>query len=274
VTSRETRPAQTRDEDGPRAFPAPVGFAGTMRAAGRSYRAHFTQLFLLFTLVYLALYLLPLGFTFEISGTGALPVVMLFLVILPTFGASVAAGVASVVIADGIAGVQTTMGEARRKLSPHTKDLLASALLAALFATILVVILGPIGQLIMYTFIGPPIVVHAVTLESKPFSGAWQRARELVRMEAMRIFVYVINVALGITLIVQAALRGLAFATRDAADGLEAVVLSLLAGVLLGLTIPFLVATGVVSYLDLRARKEELDAGSWRAERTVATKGV
>jgi hypothetical protein len=274
VTSRETRPAQTRDEDGPRAFPAPVGFGGTMRAAGRSYRAHFTQLFLLFTLVYLTLYLLPLAFTFEISGTGALPVVMLFLVILPTFGASVAAGVASVVIADGIAGVQTTMGEARRKLSPHTKDLLASALLAALFATILVVILGPIGQLIMYTFIGPPIVVHAVTLESRPFSGAWQRARELVRMEAMRIFVYVINVALGITLIVQAALRGLAFATRDAADGLEAVVLSLLAGVLLGLTIPFLVATGVVSYLDLRARKEELDAGSWRAERTVATKGV
>lgn len=272
MTTKETRPAQTLEEEGPRAFPAPVGFGGTMRAAGRCYRAHFTQLFLLFTLLYLTLYLLPLVFTFEISGAAELPIWMLFLVILPTFGASVASGIASVVIGDGIAGVQTTMGEARRKLSRHTRDLLASALLGALFATILVVILGPMGQLIMYTFIGPPIVVHVVTLESKPFSEAWRRARELMRMEAMRIFVYLINVALGITLVVQGSLRTLAFATRDAADGLQAVALSLLGGVLLGLTIPFLVATGVVSYLDLRARKEELDAGSWQAERTGATK--
>jgi hypothetical protein len=272
VTTKETRPAQTQVEDGPRALPAPVGFGGTMRAAGRCYRAHFTQLFLLFTLLYLTLYLLPLFLTFEISGAAELPIWMLFLVILPTFGASVASGIASVVIGDGIAGVQTTMGEARRKLSRHTRDLLASALLGALFATILVVILGPMGQLIMYTFIGPPIVVHVVTLESKPFSEAWRRARKLMRMEAMRIFVYLINVALGITLVVQGSLRTLAFATRDVADGLQAVALSLLGGVLLSLTIPFLVATGVVSYLDLRARKEELDAGSWQAERTGATK--
>jgi hypothetical protein len=272
VTTKETRPAQTQVEDGPRAFPAPVGFGGTMRAAGRCYRAHFTQLLLLFTLLYLTIYFLPLFFTFEISGAAELPIWMLFLVILPTFGASVASGIASVVIGDGIAGVQTTMGEARRKLSRHTRDLLASALLGALFATILVVILGPMGQLIMYTFIGPPIVVHVVTLESKPFSEAWRRARKLMRMEAMRIFVYLINVALGITLVVQGSLRTLAFATRDAADGLQAVALSLLGSVLLGLTIPFLVATGVVSYLDLRTRKEELDAGSWQAERTGATK--
>jgi hypothetical protein len=159
------------------------------------------------------------------------------------------------------------MGEARRRLSPHAKDVIAAALLAALIATVLVVILGPIGQLVMYAIIGPPIVVHAVTLESKPFSGAWRRARELARMEAMRIFVYVINVALGITLVVQGSLRAVAIATSDAADGLQAVVLSLLGGVLLGLTIPFLVATGVVSYLDLRARKEDLDAGSWQEER-------
>jgi hypothetical protein len=243
-----------------------------MGIAGRYYKAHFTQLFILFTIVYLVLYLLPLAFPFEVSGSAELPVVMLFLVILPTLGASLATGIASVVIGDGIAGVQTTMGEARRRLSPHTRDVLASALFAALLATILVVILGPIGQLIMYTLLGPPIVVHAVTLESKSFSGAWRRARELMRMEAMRVFVYVINIALGITLVVQGSLRTLASATRDAADGLQAVALSLLGGVLLGLTIPFLVVTGVVSYLDLRARKDDLDAGSWQEERTEATK--
>jgi hypothetical protein len=267
VTGKEDRAAHGREEKEPRAFPAPVGFGGTMRAAGHCYRSHFTQLFLLFTLVYIALYLVPLAFPFEVSGAAELPVVMVFLVILPTLGASLAAGIATVVIGDGIAGVHTTMGEARSRLSPHAKDLIAAALLAALIATVLVVILGPIGQLVMYAIIGPPIVVHAVTLESKPFSGAWRRARELARMEAMRIFVYVINVALGITLVVQGSLRAVAIATSDAADGLQAVVLSLLGGVLLGLTIPFLVATGVVSYLDLRARKEDLDEGSWQAER-------
>jgi hypothetical protein len=239
-----------------------------MRAAGLCYRTHFTQLFLLFTLVYIAAYLVPLAFPFEVSGTAGLPVVMLFLVILPTLAGSVAAGIATVVIGDGIAGVHTTMGEARRRLSPRTRDVLASALLAALIATVLVVILGPIGQLLMYAIIGPPIVLHAVTLESRQFSAAWRRARELLRMEAMRIFVYVINVALGIILVVQGTLRTVASATRDAADGIQAVALSLLGGVLLGLTIPFLVATVVVSYLDLRARKEDLDPESWRSERT------
>jgi hypothetical protein len=245
---------------------APLSFTRTLKHAASLY-AHRP-------LAYLALFV-PLCLALMAIGNAAVPDVLpstevispgLILVsitvffTLPVVAGTVVTAIAVVVMRDSLAGRQTGVGRAARSIVPLVRDVLASALIAAMAALCLrlpiIQVLAPlVAGVLMAPLFGPPVLLHVIVLERRPLRRAWPRTRSLLKGNWARLALYLMGTTLLLFVV----------ATVLAALGeLVALPATWFYPVLLGVLIPLLVAVAFVGYVDVseqRAGTDVVEAG-------------
>jgi hypothetical protein len=201
----------------------------------------------------------------EFAAALAIFLPSLAIVLLGSLGV-VATGV---ILADEIAGRRIGARDAVESLRPHQKELFAAALAAALIS-ILLQFIPPIGLVVIPLLLGPPIVGHMIALQQMTLSEAWARSKTLLAGEWVRIALYLISFVFAVALVQVPVIWG-AEAIFDAvqSNDLHYMLRALTVGTMAAATFPFLAACGLLAYLDLRARAEELGPTEFIAERTA-----
>lgn len=248
------------EDDEQQSFPHPAGFATILRIAFEHFRANFTTLAGLFCAVHLFLTLLPFVFFFEIPDSTQLSLFLLLQILLPVSLGSVALAAGSGFIANVIAGRDdVTPGSVWRSLGAVRRETFLAALLAAVIALLAALLLGFYGLFLLPLFYGPPLVAQAIAIERVSMRTALRRAKEVAGRTFLRVFVYLLNVSLGIGVIAFMVVGTLIELTRQAPETPTAIVLAVVQGIVLGLLIAYLACVQTVMYLSLRAEKESYD---------------
>jgi hypothetical protein len=171
---------------------------------------------------------------------------------LPAVAGTVVTAITAVIMRDSLAGRRSGVGEATRSLLPLVRDVLASALIAAMAALclrlpIVQILARLIGSVLMAPLFGPPVLLHVIVLERTPLRRAWPRTRSLLKGNWARLLLYL----MGTTLLVLVAAITLA-----SIGELIALSPAWLYPVLLGLLIPVLIAVAFVGYADAREQRD------------------
>ncbi|MDQ3986258.1 MAG: hypothetical protein M3280_07135 [Actinomycetota bacterium] len=162
-------------------------------------------------------------------------------------------------VRDRLAGRGTSFKDVRVALKPQRNHIFAAAMLATFLTLAFALVLRPVGSLVApYFFLGPPILIHAIALEDCSFSEAWNRTKELMRGETVRVLVYLLCISLALGLIEILTLVLIAEAIRAGTSDLAANYgLVLLKSVIGALAFGLTACVGVSTYFELRARKDE-----------------
>lgn len=243
----------------PSGYPAPTSFSGMIADSLRLYRMAPRTLMLTF---------LVLGFFDGVLRFASIVIAdnmeadlleLAFGLVIPvvvtvTLG-GIGVAIGGAVLADRLAGKMTT---ARQVLSSGfpTREVVASGLFAAAITLVLAVVLAPLMLLILPMFFGPPIVVLVVALERERLQPALSRARSLTKGSAGRLVGAFLVIALGIGLL-QLMLTQIGFGVSNwLSEGAQLAVVLALLSFIQALLYPYIAATGLIAYLDVRARNE------------------
>ncbi|MDQ3870258.1 MAG: hypothetical protein M3301_01415 [Chloroflexota bacterium] len=256
-----------RGAAGARNLPAPLGFGSLMAEAWRIYRAIFVPALVVSFCAFFIATTLQIVTRTVAANTGSRSIaaglgVLAPLVIYSALG-SLTVALVAIAVADHIGGLKPTVRKTVGKARPVNKEMLAAALLAALFTMMLVIALAGIPGLFMSLFFGPPLVAQAITLEGLRLQAAVPRVRELARSNWGRVLAYLFCTALGIGLLQFYAVQ-LTASVGSAALALAVIIVGIL---IQALTTAFFAVVSTLTYFDLRARKENMGPDELRAER-------
>jgi hypothetical protein len=253
-----------------------VSFSGLVRSTSALYGRNFGSLFVLF---------LPLGAAFFIalapllvfsgseikvatnpSLTTSLAVALL--TVLPIEVGGIAVAIASLLITDRLVGQATTAADAFRKVRPHLGALFAAGLASSLLSIVLRLVVAPFAFFVHPLLYGPAILVQVIALEGADLKTGLTRAGELLRGDKLRVFMNLFAFALAASLL-DLLLPGFANLGLSAlANDITALILSTLSQIIVtAAVLPVVAVAMLVSYFDLRARKEDLDLIELTAER-------
>lgn len=148
------------------------------------------------------------------------------------------------------------IGSASRENRSHFA---ASAMLAAFLTFALAFGLGTIGFLVgSILFLGPPILICTIALERLTFVDGWARAKELARGEGLRIFMYLLCLALLVVLLELTLIQLAASSLNSLSTETLVVFYYPLFGVVIGAGQGLMSAFVVQAYLDARMRYDEV----------------
>lgn len=142
-------------------------------------------------------------------------------------------------------------------LRPRARDLLAVAFYAATGGLFLVLLTAGLGFLLLPLLFGPPLVVHVIALEDKRVSEAWSATKELARGHTVRILVYLLTIALGVTLLGSLIINVYTTFSEGLASVPRTIIFLVMQAVVTGVTFPYLAAASFSCYWDLRVRKDQ-----------------
>lgn len=248
------------------------------RAAGGLYRNNFAPLLLLF---------LPLAVAFliavapllalpdqQIGVSGSTPSAFLLvlgfaLVVIPMVVGGIGVAASTLLLTDRIVGHRTTPTDAFRKVRPNLGPLIAAGLASTLLSLVLRQLLPPLEFFLRPMLYGPAILVQVITLEAMDLRNGLSRMGELLRRHILRIFMFLFAVSMGASLL-DIVLPGFAtLGLTNVNNVAYFIVASLIQVLVVVLTLPFVAATMLVAYFDLRARKEDLDLEQLATERAA-----
>jgi hypothetical protein len=197
-------------------------------------------------------------------------VTLALLTVLPIVVGGVVVAIGTVLVTDRLVGIATSATDAFRKIRPHLSALFVAGLASSLLSILLQLVLPPFAFFVHPLLYGPAIVVQVIALEGADLKVAMARAGELSRGEKLRVFANLFAVSLGVS-IVTLLVPGLAGA---ALNSISIDVVARTAGTLVQILVtaalvPVVGVAMVVAYLDLRARKENLDPAELATERGV-----
>ena len=254
-------------EEDQAAFPRPAGFAETLRIAFSHLTGRFATLAALFCGVHLFLTLLPFVFFFDVPDSTQLSLFLFLQILMPVSFGSVAIAVGTVIVANDMVGRDDVgPGSVWRSFGAVRRETFMAAFLAAVIALLAALLLGFYGLFLLPLFYGPPLVAQVIAVERVSLRAALGRARSLARGNSLRVFVYLLNVSLGIGVVAFMVVGTLIELTRNAPELATSLVLAVVQGIVLGILIAFLAAVQTVMYLALRAGKESYDNDALRAE--------
>jgi hypothetical protein len=124
-------------------------------------------------------------------------------------------------------------------------------------------------EIILAMVAGPPILIHTVVQEGTSARSAWRRTKELMRGQWLRVVMNMLTIVLGLGILQFVVLQSFALlANAVGVSGGTAVGLLLLGAQTLfaGFGLPLVFLAWFVSYLDARARTEDLTRKRLRAE--------
>jgi hypothetical protein len=252
---------------GPPATPLALG--ATIRNGWELFTASWGSLTGLFLAIYVPLFLLR-GIVFSVvrpEETAELVAATSFVFIefvLPSLGASVAVAASAVLIASRTPAVGAAVGRDNQSpplgvrsslasLAPSAREIVAAAMVSVMLA--MASFLVGLHQILLPLFFGPPVLIHVIALERISFQEAWTRMKELLKGNWIRALLYLLIVALGISIVHNVALLGLLYAFEAQGITETAAVFLLggpVAGVTRGLTLPLLAAIAMAVYVQLR----------------------
>lgn len=178
---------------------------------------------------------------------------------LPLVGSMIAARTTRV-LAPALAGENVSLKQAGVDLRGHRSHMLACGMIAMLLTFVLAQVNPLLGLIGPHLVLGPPLLVQVVGLEREPLGAAWRRVREMVRGQALRIFLYILCAALALVMF-EVILAGLVFTLVANASSTDA---GAIAGIPIevissGIGLGFMAAFGLVAYFDCRTRFEGLE---------------
>ena len=248
-------------ERGLPAVGAPLSFTRTLKHAAAIYARRPLAYLALFVPLCLALVAvqyaaLPDALARdEVIGPGVILISITVYFTLPAVAGTVVTAIAAVVMRDTLATRPTGVGRAARSLAPLVRDVLASALVAAMAALclrlpIIQILARLLGSVLMAPLFGPPVLLHVIVLERTPLRRAWPRARLLLKGNWARLTLYL----MGTTLLVLVA--AIVLASLGELASLPA---AWFYPVLLGVLIPLVVAVAFVGYIDVAEQNAGTD---------------
>lgn len=220
--------------------------------AWRLYRERFLPVAGLFAVCFLVLTPLPRVLAFEVPVVVGVPLGALIEITVPAFGATLALVGATQVLAGDTSGF-------RSRLRPA----LAAGLLAALVAGV-IALLPYYGLLLSFllgllTF-GPPIIGQAIAVEGLTLRAAIERAGDLTDGIRGRVFLYLVNVGVGLGILSLLLIGGAMSVTSETSEAVRVLMNSVYQTVVLGALCGFLAAVEYVIFTELRARPKTADA--------------
>ena len=180
------------------------------------------------------------------------------LIALPFLGSLVSART-SRVMALSLAGRDITLRAAGVGLRGYRSHLVVAAMLASFLTLALTFAMGLLGAFVgSHLLLGPPILAQVIALERASFSEAWIRTKELLRGQALRLFLYLLCAALMIVM-AEIIISGIVFTVLVAAidEDVAVVVNTPIAGIVSGFGLALMSAFALESYLELRTRQDE-----------------
>ena len=187
---------------------------------------------------------------------------LILVILIPPFAGSFLSARTGWAVIGASAGESISLRDAGVALRPFRSHILASAMLSAFLTFILANILGLYFGLFLgaHLFLGPPFLLHAIAIEKKSFVDGWARTKELVRGQALRLFLYLLCITLAIVMVEITVLQ-LAARAIDSVASTRLVLITYypLLGVILGAGMALTSAYLVIAYLDVRGRIDDVD---------------
>jgi hypothetical protein len=261
-------------------LPARLKFSGLLKASGALYRHNFVSLLLAF---------LPLGGAFVIviaplltlpdeqivfgseTPTSVLVVVSLALTVVPLVIGAIVVAATSILLTDRIVGKRLGVRAAFKAVRNHLGSVAAAGLAATVVSVLLRMLLPPLAFFIQPLLYGPAILVQVIALEGSDLRPALTRAGDLLRKEALRIFMYLFAISLAVS-VLNVLLPAVSTIGLHDTSALSFVALGSLVQIVVAiLMLPFVAAAMLVAYLDLRASKEDLTLEELATERSAAS---
>lgn len=248
-------PENAEGNTGPEPPAERLSFTGVVATAWRLYVSNLATLVGIFLIVAFLSSVVRVALFSDLSTAARVTLSYMMLVVLPAFVASFGSGLAAHVFERDLEDDPVTAKTALRETRPRHRDMLSSAALGALFAFFVVLVMGGPGLLIAPLFYGPPVVMQLVALDGYGTRAASDRARRMLKGNWLRLFSYILTIALGISVLSAAALGAGAAVTDPLADVPRVLLLGVLEVIVLGFLLPFLAAASFVFYADLRAEE-------------------
>ena len=173
-------------------------------------------------------------------------VVTLVQAVIPAFvGSLLIASAVPVLATDAYAGLR----EAWRSLSNERPAIYRSAGWSAGLALFAAITLGPVGLIVQPMLLGPPLLIHEVTLQRRGYEAA--RGRTMAMIRDTRSLAYLLMIPAAVGLLVSITLRTFGVLSGDVPGMARGIVYFGLQGALIGVAIPYVAAVALLCYRDL-----------------------
>ena len=182
----------------------------------------------------------------DMPDLSLLLVVTLVQAVIPAFVGSLLLGAAVPVLAGD---TYRSLREAWNGLSAERPAIYRSAAWSAGMALFAAITLGPVGLIVQPMILGPPLLIHEVTLQRRGFEAARERAKAMIRDSRSLAFLLIIPAAVG--LLVSITLRTFGVLSGDVPGMARGIVYFALQGALIGVAIPYVAAVALLCYRDL-----------------------
>ncbi len=174
-------------------------------------------------------------------------VVTLVQAVIPAFvGSLLIAAAIPVLGTDAYRGLR----EAWAGLSTERQAVYKSAWWSAGLALFAAITLGPVGIIVQPMLLGPPLLIHEVTLQRQGFDAARERSKLMISRDT-RSLAYMLVVPAFVGLVVSITLRTFGVLSGDVPGVARGIVYFALQGALIGLAIPYVAAVALLCYRDL-----------------------
>jgi hypothetical protein len=225
----------------------PLGLVDLLLGAWRLYRPSAPLLVPTFMFVFILLReLLLVVLVIDMPDLTLLLVVTLVQAVIPAFvGSLLIASAVPVLATEAYAGLR----EAWRSLSAERPAIYRSAAWSGGLALFAAITLGPVGLIVQPMLLGPPLLIHEVTLQRRGYEAARERTMAMIRDTRSLAYLLIVPAAVG--LLVSIILRTFGVLSGDVPGMARGIVYFALQGALIGVAIPYVAAVALLCYRDL-----------------------
>jgi hypothetical protein len=191
--------------------------------------------------------LLVLVLLLQLPPVALLLVATLLQAVIPAFVGSLLIAAAVPILA---LGGRQRLRESWNSLDAERRAIYHSARWSAVLAFFAAVTLGPVGIIVQPMVLGPPLLIHEVTLKRRPFHLALDRTKQMISRDN-RTLALLLAIPAGVGLLLSVGLRTFGVLSGDVPGVARGVVYFALQGALVGAAMPYVAAVGVLCYRDL-----------------------
>lgn len=225
-----------------------LGLADLLIRAWRLYRPSAALLVPTFLVVFILLReLLLVVLVIDMPDLTLLLVVTLVQAVIPGF-------VGSLLVASAVPVLGTdayrSLREAWGGLSADRPAIYRSAAWSAGLALFAAITLGPVGLIVQPMLLGPPLLIHEVTLQRRGFEAARERTMAMISRDT-RSLAYLLIIPAAVGLLVSITLRTFGVLSGDVPGLARGIVYFALQGALIGVALPYVAAVALLCYRDL-----------------------
>lgn len=225
-----------------------LGLVDLLSRAWRLYRPCAALLVPTFMVVFILLReLLLVVLVIDMPDLTLLLVVTLVQAVIPGYVGSLLVAASVPVLAGD---TYRSLREAWSGLAADRPAIYRSAAWSGALALFAAITLGPVGLIVQPMLLGPPLLIHEVTLQRRGFEAARERTMAMISRDS-RSLAYLLIVPAAVGLLVSITLRTFGVLSGDVPGLARGIVYFALQGALIGVALPYVAAVALLCYRDL-----------------------